>query len=333
MSGADPKAKASCPSCPESAVTPDGYCETCGRKVPAGDDHSEIDLGLLAGVSDRGLRHHRNEDAMALATARLPGGPVAVAVVCDGVSTSSRADEASRAAAEAVMGVLLGAVRTGDDLGGAAQRAFEAAQQALQALAAEGGMPGNAPSATFVAALVTDREVTVSWLGDSRVYWLAPPDGSSDGGTAAAQQITTDDSVAQELIARGLPEADALASPAGHVVTGWIGADLSEAKPHVRTFTPARDGAVLLCSDGLWNYEQDAAALATRALPAALTDPLGAASDLVRFAIDAGGADNITVVLIPFPPRQASAPSADGSPPGTSGEPITRRAPQGEGPR
>jgi hypothetical protein len=36
---------------------------------------------------------------------------------------------------------------------------------------------------------------------------------------------------------------------------------------------------------------------------AALSRPLAAAADLVKFAIDSGGLDNITVVLIPFPPR------------------------------
>jgi PPM family protein phosphatase len=304
---------AACPSCPESAISPEGYCETCGRRVPSGDDHAEIDLGLVAGVTDRGLRHQRNEDAMALATARMAGGPVALAVVCDGVSTSSRADEASKAAAQAAMDVLLGAVRTGDVLGSAAQRAFEAAQQALLALAADRGVPGNAPSATFAAAIVTSQEVTVCWLGDSRVYWLAAADesgGDGSGNESAARQLTKDDSVAQELIARGLPEADALASPAGHIVTGWIGADLSDAQPHVTTFAPVGEGVVLLCSDGLWNYEQDAAGLAGRALPAALTDPLGTAGDLVRFAIDAGGSDNITVVLIPFPPRPDAGTAA-----------------------
>src|SRR5215467_15438601 len=59
---------ATCPFCPGAAVTPEGYCESCGRKLPSGDDHAEIDLGLVAGVTDRGLRHRRNEDAMALAT-------------------------------------------------------------------------------------------------------------------------------------------------------------------------------------------------------------------------------------------------------------------------
>jgi len=58
---------------------------------------------------------------------------------------------------------------------------------------------------------------------------------------------------------------------------------------------------VLICSDGLWNYRPDAGGLAKLALPAAFTDPLGAASALLAFALEAGGMDNITVVLAPFP--------------------------------
>jgi PPM family protein phosphatase len=59
---------------------------------------------------------------------------------------------------------------------------------------------------------------------------------------------------------------------------------------------------VLLCSDGLWNYCPAPAQLAELALTAALADPLGAAAALVTFAIEAGGKDNITVVLAPVPP-------------------------------
>jgi len=44
----------------------------------------------------------------------------------------------------------------------------------------------------------------------------------------------------------------------------------------------------------------ESADLAGLALPKALTDPLAAAADMVEFAVDAGGADNITVVLIPY---------------------------------
>jgi len=293
-------------------VTADGYCETCGRKVPAGDDHAEIDLGIVAGVTDRGQRHHRNEDAMALATAQMASGPAAIAVVCDGVSTSNRPDEASKAAAQAAMEVLLGAARAGADLIVASQHAFEAASKALLALAAQGGMPGNAPSATFATAVVTRDDVTVCWLGDSRVYWLAA------GDVAEARQLTSDDSVAQELVARGLlSEADALESPVGHVVTAWIGADLTGAQPHLTTFAPTGPGVVLLCSDGLWNYEQDARELAGRVLPRALTEPLAVAGELTDFAIEQGGSDNITVVLVPFPPplsEPSGSDQADGAP-------------------
>jgi len=69
----------------------------------------------------------------------------------------------------------------------------------------------------------------------------------------------------------------------------------------VVTFEPPGPGVLMLCSDGLWNYQPDAAKLAGLALPSALTDPLGAAGTLLKFALDAGGMDNITVVLAPFP--------------------------------
>ena len=296
-----------CSSCPEATITPEGYCESCGRKVPSGADRSELDLGLLAGITDRGRRHRRNEDAMAIGTARTEAGPAAVAVVCDGVSSSSRADEASRAAAGAAVRILLAAVRSGGDPADASRRAFGAAQQALFALASSPDSASSEPAATYVSAVVTAAEVTVCWLGDSRAYWLDP-------SGAGSRQLTSDDSIAQELVAEGLLTAsEALASPAGHVVTGWVGADLREAEPHLAWFTPAGPGIVLLCSDGLWNYAQAAADLAGLALPGALTDPLGTAAALIAFANEAGGADNITAVLARFPPGPP-VPPADPQP-------------------
>ena len=124
-----------------------------------------------------------------------------------------------------------------------------------------------------------------------------------------AQRLTRDDSLAEEMVAAGLlPEDEALSSPHAHVVTRWVGADPGEATPHVVTFEPPGPGVLMLCSDGLWNYQPDAGKLAELALPAALTDPLAAAQALVTFAIEAGGRDNITVVLAPFPPGALTAP-------------------------
>jgi len=317
VSGEAPRHADVCAYCQSAEITPDGYCEACGHKQPSSRDHTEIDLGGLAGVTDRGLRHRRNEDAMALAATELDGGPAVVAVVCDGVSSTRRPDEASLAAAQAAVHVLLAGVRTGEDLIEASREAVAAAQEAVVEL---GDLPGgsspwkDAPSATFVSAVMTSHAVTLCWLGDSRAYWLG------DGPGAAAQRLTRDDSVAGEMIAAGLmSEADALRLPQAHVVTGWVGADQDDATPHVARFEPPGPGVLLLCSDGLWNYQPEAAKLADLALPQALTDPLGAAARLVRFALDAGGVDNVTVVLAAFPltsvpPRRPDEPAAPAPP-------------------
>ena len=141
------------------------------------------------------------------------------------------------------------------------------------------------------------------WLGDSRAYWLAQPEPQS-------RQLTQDDSVAGGMVAAGLADqAAALASPHAHVLTRWLGGDVADnpdRAPHVERYTPPGPGALLVCSDGLWNYLPEAADLAALALPKALDDPLGAAADMVRFAVDAGGADNITAVLIPYQEPETS---------------------------
>jgi serine/threonine protein phosphatase PrpC len=300
VSGEAPKNATVCAFCQSSQISADGYCESCGHKVPSSRDHTEIDLGLLAGVTDRGLRHRRNEDAMALATAEVAGGPAVVAVVCDGVSSTRLPDEASLAAAQAAVRVLLARVRTGEDLIEASRDAISAAQDAVANL---GELPGSSPwkdppSATFVSAVMTGEAVTLCWLGDSRAYWLGA------GPDPMAQRLTLDDSVAGEMVAAGLlSEAEALALPQAHVVTGWVGADSGGTSPHVARFEPPGRGVLLLCSDGLWNYQPEAGKLADMALPQALEDPLGAATGLVNFAIESGGVDNVTVVLAPFPPR------------------------------
>lgn len=287
-----------CPVCsadesaPRSVVSAEGYCESCGRKVPSDRDHMELEVGASAGVSDRGLRHSRNEDAMAMAAASGPDGPVTVAVICDGVSTAPRADEASLAAVRAAVRLLVSGVRAGDDPAQVSAAAAEAGGASLSGLRG----PAGSPAATYASAIVAGDAVTVCWLGDSRVYWLA-----AEGGESAC--LTRDDSVAEEIVAAGLASAEeAMAMPQAHVITRWLGADRPESEPHVARFEPPGPGMVLLCSDGLWNYQPDAEALAAMVLPAALTNPLAAAATLVKFAVEAGGMDNITAVLALFPP-------------------------------
>jgi len=271
--------------------------------VPPTPDHDEVDLGTAAGVTDRGLRHHQNEDAMALGSEQTLGGLVVVAVVCDGVSSSRRGAEASYVAAQAALPILLEAVRTSGDLAEASRAAVVAGRKSVAGL---GEPEGERSATTFLSVVVARSDVTLCWLGDSRAYWLAEAESDS-------VQLTHDDSVAGGMVEAGLAtEEAAMALPHAHVLTRWLGAEAADLDddpartPHVEQYSPSGTGVLLACSDGLWNYLPEAAELARLALPRALTDPLGAADDMVHFAVDAGGADNITAVLIPYPVPQGS---------------------------
>jgi serine/threonine protein phosphatase PrpC len=275
-------------------------------------DHVEKDLGQLAGVSDRGLRHHRNEDAFSIAVAETFDGPAAIAIVSDGVSSAPRPDDASWDAAQTAIKLLAEGVQAGVDPAEASVTAVTAAGRVLTDLAGQDG----SPAATYVSAVVTKTGITICWLGDSRAYWLAAAGVTTAGPndtidiTAGSRRVTRDDSLAEEIVAAGLASMDeAMASPQAHVITRWLGADLPNPEPHVERFTPSGPGVLLVCSDGLWNYRPEAAELAAMAMPTALTRPLDAAAELVKFAIDSGGLDNITAVLIPFPP--AGQPESD----------------------
>jgi PPM family protein phosphatase len=288
---------ADCASCgTHGAVGTDGYCENCGMLAARPRDHVETMVDGAAAVSDRGLRHHRNEDAMWLAGT---GGGVDV-VVCDGVSASFDPDVASALAAETAGRLLAGAA---GDLPGRVAGAITAAGAAVAGLAA-GGDPRRAtsnPACTIVVACVRGADVGYGWVGDSRAYWIPA------GG--AARQLSEDDSWATHAIAAGADPQDAWNDPKAHAITAWLGADAGPVAPRTGALSVTSPGHVLLCSDGLWNYLTEPGEFAdtVRAhLRAAADAPqplLAAARSLVAFANAAGGSDNITVALTAVHPQ------------------------------
>ncbi|MGA5702300.1 PP2C family serine/threonine-protein phosphatase [Peterkaempfera bronchialis] len=301
-----------CAQC-DGRIAADGYCDTCGAARPNPRDHVERCLEGVAGVSDRGHRHHRNEDFFAVAATSLPDGASAVvAVVCDGVSSATRPDEASQTAADTASESLLTALEAGTDPTRAMHDALLDAARAVDALAdGRAPEPGtNSPACTCVSAVAAGGAVTIGWIGDSRAYWI--PD---DREAAEPYRLTEDDSWAARMVAAGLmEEAEAYADPRAHAITGWLGADAGELDPHTVTFTPHVPGVVLVCTDGLWNYAEAATALADAVPADARTEPLSAARDLVQFALAGGGHDNITVAVLPFPPAPGRRPEAPPTP-------------------
>ncbi|MBY8886513.1 protein phosphatase 2C domain-containing protein [Streptomyces sp. PTM05] len=284
-------------------VGEDGVCRRCGHVQPKERDHVERELPEVAAVTDRGLRHHRNEDAFAVSRADLPdGGPAVIAVVCDGVSSATRPDEASAAACEAADASLRITLAAGGDPGTAMRDALLSAAEAVNALAdpeTRDDPHRNAPACTCVSAVVTGDLLTVGWIGDSRAYWI--PDDRSGERPA---RLTEDDSWAARMVEAGLMSQDeAYADPRAHAITGWLGADAVELDPHTASFQPDLPGVVVVCSDGLWNYAESAAELAAVVPADARAHPLRAAQSLIGVALDGGGHDNITVAVVPFPVR------------------------------
>ena len=274
----------------------DGYCSVCGLRWPQAReplprDHVEIVLTpAFAGVTDRGKRHAVNEDALALADVPEEAG-TAILVVCDGVSSAQRAEEASDAAAQIACASLRDAVQGGVlDNEAAMRAAILAAHQAASAVPYDPDQPKDPPGATLVAALVRGGTVTLGWLGDSRAYWI---------GGASATLLTHDHSWVNAVVDAGeMTEEDALKAPEAHAITRCLG-PLNDGvpEPTIRTVPLAGPGRLLLCTDGLWNYAPETGQLAGL-VQAGGDHALAVCRSLVDFALSKGGRDNITVAIV-----------------------------------
>lgn len=282
------------------AVLDDGFCGTCGAKAATARDHfEELPAPWLQGVCDKGVVHARNEDAMALAT--TTDHALGVLVVCDGVTSAPDSDRASLAAARAACAALVAGNTADGALAGAAaithwsavmNSACAAGNTATIGVAHALGDPPEAPSCTFVAAVVQRDLAVVGWCGDSRAYWL-PDEGPG-------VMLTTDHSLGTEMIRAGKTQAEAEADPTCHTITRWLGADSVDATPEVISLSLDVAGWLLVCSDGLWNYASTAdvlGQLVAEAQLAGAVTPRDIAQFLVDHANRCGGHDNITATL------------------------------------
>jgi PPM family protein phosphatase len=283
-----------CAKChaPPEAIDSEGNCchcgfcnkpDSCGEKSGSERDRIEVLVSpILAGVSDKGRRHHENQDYLAL---RELSGNTYILVVCDGVSKSSSPELAAKTAGETVCQTLATVIEDGYTSIKAIDRAFAIAQQKLSHLPYQ--IENIAPSTTIVAAVIKDNVAAIGWLGDSRAYWVSPNE---------SQQITKDDSLLEEILSlRKMSEAEAKNPRYAHAITRWLGTDTPSPKPSIVKFTLPTQGYLLLCTDGLWNYIPNPSDLEILIKPN--IDILSVSHQLVDFANNSGGGDNITVAV------------------------------------
>ena len=224
-----------CANC-GGVVGADGYCETCGTKAPSERDHyTEQPAPWVAACCDRGIRHHRNEDATAIAADPEPGSR-AVLVVCDGVSTSLRLrrrqpGRRSRRPGTCWWPASRPARHPGQPGRGASPAALEQAAAAANAAVIANTAPDseNAASCTFAAAVLEGDLIVFGNVGDSRVYWIPDP-----GAPSRPLQLSVDDSVAQARIAMGVAREEAENGPQAHAITKWLGRDSPDFVPDDR---------------------------------------------------------------------------------------------------
>lgn len=222
--------------------------------------------------TDTGLVRGHNEDSL---VARPP-----LFAVADGMG----GHEAGEVASEIAIETLTASAPTepsATELG----NAVIAANHAVISATLEGiGKPGM--GTTLTAAMVKGTKLVVAQVGDSRAYLLH--EGS-------LQRITRDHSYVADLIEQGeITEEEARWHPQRSVITRALGGD-ENMVPDLYELTVGEGDRLLLCSDGLTSMVPDER---IEEILVDTPDPQEATDALVNEALQEGGHDNVTVIVV-----------------------------------
>jgi serine/threonine protein phosphatase PrpC len=277
----------------DSAKTAPLDPETLGKEI-LGERHRAVTVGS---AQSKGIERTHNEDAL-LVILGSSGGQEALPdfglfLVADGMgghrsgelasSISARA-VARRITQESILGLFdLEQGNTSAPLQDLVREALEDANQAVVERVPGGGT-------TLTVALLLGEQVTFGHVGDTRAYLI------SDN---QIQIVTRDHSLVERLRELGqLTRQEAATHPQRNVLYRAIG---QGANLEVDVFTQPvpNDGYLLICSDGLWGVvSDDEIARIVRGA----SGPQVACEQLVQAANAGGGPDNITAVIVHFPP-------------------------------
>jgi protein phosphatase len=218
-------------------------------------------------------------------------------VVADGMGGVAGGEVASGLAVETVLDYVLNAMpwffRVKDngqeELESELRTALEECQRRVAATAAETRM--RRMGTTLTMAYLLWPRVTVVHAGDSRCYLFRNGRG---------HRITRDHTVAQQMVDRGIMSAEeAGVSRWNHALWNCIGGGSDEIEPDVYQAALEPGDTLLLCTDGLSKYMDEADILRHLSDHTSAED---AARALVAAANEAGGDDNVTVIVAQMVP-------------------------------
>ncbi len=240
-----------------------------------------------ASLTDVGLQRANNEDSFLYwepdsdVEFRRKGR---LAVIADGMGGYEGGQEASRLAVDTVRHVY--DRNFNSDAQTALIAAFHSAHDNIQRYAVE-HPEFHGMGTTCTALSIIGRQLYFAHVGDSRLYLVRGD---------AVTRLTRDHSYVGRLVENGIVRSeDAESHPQRHILTAALGSG-HDVTPHVpEQPIPLESGDILiLCTDGLWSLIGDmelARVVRTNA-------PAEACLKLVRMALERGGPDNVTVLVL-----------------------------------
>ncbi|MCS7309410.1 MAG: Stp1/IreP family PP2C-type Ser/Thr phosphatase [Armatimonadota bacterium] len=204
-----------------------------------------------------------------------------VYAVCDGMGGHSAGQIASELALKTFLKAYYDLELPDIDtaLTVAVQAANALVREVAQAIPGRRGM-----GTTLTAAALCERDAHIVHVGDSRCYLVRGE---------AVEQVTDDHSYVMEQVRQGLMTLEeAQYSPYRNVITRSIGMDAVE--PDLYRVPLQAGDCLVLCTDGLTTHVSDEQiAEVVRAY-----SPSAAAQRLVEMALEGGGSDNVTVIVL-----------------------------------
>ncbi len=297
-----PSEKAAASDEPTVTVTPTRAAPPPKPEAPAEVVTPGVVRVRFAGLTDVGRIREHNEDNFLIAdltehkriledttVTRDVGARGLLLTVCDGMGGAAAGEVASQMAVDVIHGIVQDGA-TPADRDQFAQRLVASIQEAGARifLAAKSNRERRGMGTTSTVAGVYGSTLFVGQVGDSRAYLLR------DGHL---RQVTRDQSLVSKLIEAGqLTEAEAETYEHAHIILQALGT--SDAVSVDLSYIELRKGDVLmLCSDGLSGlatFEQIHDTMAD------VDDPAACALRLIELANEAGGHDNITVIVARF---------------------------------
>ena len=240
-----------------------------------------------------GKQREHNEDCI-LALSSAMGGetssyPLGLFIVADGLGGHQYGEVASSTAVRTLAGCILKRFQASlvdsstimdESVQDLMSSAFNEAQRAVKQAA-----PGS--GTTLTAALVLGQQVTIGHVGDSRAYAIHPYGGG--------EALTRDHSLVKRMEELGqISSEDAAIHSKRNVLYRALGQG-EALEPDIFTASFPQTDFLLLCSDGLWSVLPDNKLFQ---LVTTAQDLQGACQSLVAAANEAGGPDNISVIVV-----------------------------------